>query len=184
MLGFASGVDDCCLILVTAGTRHCLSNQLNVPGWFPATIGFLLGGGFLYAVDKLLPHLHNLTSRSTAEGIHTSWRRSVLLVLAVSLHNVPEGLAVGVAFGAVSAGLGQATLGAAIALAIGIGLQNFPEGLAVSLPLRSDGLSAKRSFWWGQLSGIVEPMAAVIGTVSALFMQHMLPYALSLRRER
>jgi zinc transporter, ZIP family len=114
-----------------------------------------------------------------SEGIHTSWRRSVLLVLAVSLHNFPEGLAVGVAFGAAAAGVQNATLGAAIALAVGIGLQNFPEGLAVSLPLRKEGLSAGKSFWWGQLSGFVEPVAGILGAISAIYMRSFLPYALS-----
>ena len=117
------------------------------------------------------------------EGVKTSWQRSTLLVFAVTLHNIPEGLAIGVAFGAVSANLssaalGGATLGGAIALAIGIGLQNFPEGAAVSLPFRREGVSRSKSFMMGQASGIVEPMAGVLGAVFVTYMQNLLPYAL------
>jgi len=114
-----------------------------------------------------------------AEGVKTSWQRTTLLVMAITLHNIPEGLAVGVAFGAVAVGLPSATLPAAIALAIGIGLQNFPEGLAVAVPLRREGLSRAKSFWYGQLSGAVEPVAGVLGAATVLLAQEILPYALS-----
>ena len=151
--------------------------------WGPPVIGFLAGGVFLRILDRLLPHLHPGLKISEAEGIHTSWRRSVLLVSAITLHNIPEGLAVGVTFGAVGIGVAEgipeATLGAAIALAIGIGLQNFPEGTAVSMPLRREGMSRGRSFFYGQLSGVVEPIAAVIGASAVLIAQPILPYALA-----
>jgi ZIP family zinc transporter len=127
----------------------------------------------------VLPHLHIGFPIEEAEGVKTSWHRSTLLVFAITLHNIPEGLAVGVAFGALAAGLPFASLGAAIALAIGIGIQNFPEGMAVSLPLRREGMSRKKSFWYGQLSAIVEPIAGVIGAVAVIIAQPILPYALA-----
>ena len=147
--------------------------------WLPPLIGFLSGGAFLWVVDKILPHLHPGFPVSEAEGIKTSWHRSVLLVSAITLHNIPEGLAVGVAFGAAASGHPAATLGMAIALAIGIGIQNFPEGAAVSVPLRREGMSRIKSFWYGQLSGAVEPIAGVIGAVAVIAMEPLLPYTLS-----
>ena len=139
----------------------------------------MLGGLFLWGVDKLLPHLHIGMPTSEAEGIKTTWQRSVLLVLAITLHNFPEGLAVGVAFGALAADLPAASLAGAIALAIGIGLQNFPEGAAVSIPLRREGLSRRKSFWFGQMSGVVEPIAGVLGALAVIFIRPILPYALA-----
>lgn len=179
MLGFASGV------MISASFWSLLfpaiemSKDLNIPQWLPAVIGFLLGGLFLYLIDKLIPHLHINFPEDSAEGIRTTWKRTTLLVLAVTLHNIPEGLAVGVAFGASALGLPSASLLAAITLAIGIGLQNFPEGLAISMPLRREGLSLLRSFWYGQLSGIVEPIAGVIGAGAVLIARPILPYALA-----
>jgi len=149
------------------------------PAWVPALVGFLLGGFFLRLMDRLLPHLHRDQPLSAAEGIPTRLHRTQLLVLAITLHNIPEGLAVGVAFGAASQGLSEASLGAAFALALGIGLQNFPEGTAVSMPLRREGLSRFRSFWWGQLSAIVEPTAAVAGAYAVTHARGLLPYALA-----
>ncbi len=148
--------------------------------WVPPLIGFLLGAVFLRVCDRILPHIH--PGLAVAEGIKTSWRRSTLLVLAITLHNIPEGLAVGVAFGAAAHLTGdaqQAQIGAAIALAIGIGLQNFPEGSAVSLPLRREGMSRRKAFWYGQLSGIVEPIAGVAGAAMVIYMEPILPYALA-----
>jgi ZIP family zinc transporter len=133
----------------------------------------------LFGVDHLLPHLHIGANMNEAEGIHTTWKRSVLLVLAITLHNIPEGLAVGVGFGAVAAGIPSANLSGAIALAIGIGLQNFPEGAAVSIPLRREGLSRWKSFVYGQASGLVEPIAGVLGAALVLAMRPILPYALA-----
>jgi ZIP family zinc transporter len=138
-----------------------------------------LGGLFLAVADKILPHLHLGQPRAAAEGVRTSWQRSVLLVMAITLHNIPEGLAVGVAFGAAAANLPAATLAGAVALAIGIGIQNFPEGIAVAMPLRGEGMSRWKSFGFGQASALVEPVAAVIGAAAVLLMQPLLPYALS-----
>lgn len=154
--------------------------------WLPAAIGFLLGALFLYGLDKVIPHLHIFAKREDAEGIQTKWKKTILLVLAIALHNIPEGLAVGVAFGAIASpellGVGGAsvfTIGSAIALAIGIGIQNFPEGFAVSMPLRRNGLSKFKSWQWGQLSAIVEPIFAVIGAVVVMQVFPILPYALA-----
>jgi len=147
--------------------------------WVPAVIGFLGGGVFLYGLDKILPHLHLGLARDKAEGIPTTWRRSVLLVLAITLHNIPEGLAVGVAFGALAMNPEIGVLSGAIVLAFGIGLQNFPEGAAVSVPLRREGLSRWKSFLYGQASGVVEPIAGVVGALLVVSMSSILPYALS-----
>lgn len=179
MLGFAAGVMVAASYWSLLAPSIELSAEGPLPEWLPPAIGFLLGGGFLWAVDKVLPHLHLDYPMEEAEGIKTSWKRSVLLVLAITLHNIPEGLAVGVAFGAVAAGLPSASLAGAIVLAIGIGLQNFPEGAAVSIPLRRDGMSRMRSFFYGQASGLVEPVAGVLGAIAVLSMRAILPYALA-----
>jgi len=179
MLGFAAGVmiaASCWSLLIPSID---LSGQLGIIPWVPPVVGFLLGGGFLYAIDKIIPHLHLGFEMSESEGIKTSWQRSVLLVLAITLHNIPEGLAVGVAFGAAAAGLPSASLSAAIALAIGIGLQNFPEGMAVSVPLRGEGFSRLKAFMFGQASGLVEPLAAMLGALAVISIRSILPYAMS-----
>jgi len=179
MLGFASGV------MIAASFWSLLSPAIEMaeggarPAWMVAATGFLAGGVFLYLIDKTLPHLHMGLEKSKAEGIKTSWQRSVLLVLAITLHNIPEGLAVGVAFGAAASALPSASLAGAAALAVGIGLQNFPEGAAVSIPLRREGFSRLKSFLYGQASGLVEPAAGVIGAAAVLSMRSILPYALS-----
>lgn len=177
-LGFAAGV------MIAASFWSLLSPGIemaeglgHIP-WLTAAIGFLSGGVFMRLTDKFLPHLHPGLEIEKSEGVKTSWQRSTLLVLAITLHNIPEGLAVGVAFGAVAADLPSATLGGAIALAIGIGIQNFPEGTAVSMPLRREGMGKWKSFFMGQASGIVEPVAGVIGALFVLKMQNILPYAL------
>ncbi len=179
MLGFAAGVMIAASFWSLLAPAIEMAEGTGVPAWLPATVGFLLGGAFLWGVDKVLPHLHLGLPRNEAEGIPTSWRRSVLLVLAITMHNIPEGLAVGVAFGAAAAGLSTATVASATALALGIGLQNFPEGAAVSIPLRREGVSRLKSFWYGQLSGLVEPVAGVIGAALVLLIQPILPYALA-----
>lgn len=175
MLGFAGGV------MIAASYWSLLAPAIEMskeaPAWFPAMVGFLLGGVFLWSIDKILPHLHIGFPIEEAEGIKTSWRRITLFTLAITLHNIPEGLSVGVAFG--TAGLGLSSLSEAIALTIGIGIQNFPEGLVVSMPLRREGFSRLKSFWYGQLSGIVEPLASVIGAAAVTISQPILPYALS-----
>ena len=179
MLGFAAGVMIAASYWSLLAPAIEMAEESNGPSWVPATGGFLLGGAFLWGVDKVLPHLHLGYPTSEAEGLKTSWRRSVLLVLAITLHNFPEGLAVGVAFGAVAAGLPAASLPGALALALGIGLQNFPEGAAVSVPLRREGMSRLRSFWYGQLSGTVEPIAGVLGAAAVVLVKPILPYALA-----
>jgi len=179
MLGFAAGVMIAASFWSLLAPAIEMAAKSSVPEWVPASVGFLLGGAFLWLTDKLLPHLHIGFPMDEAEGVHTHWRRSVLLVLAITLHNIPEGLAVGVAFGAVASDLPSASLAGAMALALGIGIQNFPEGAAVSIPLRREGFSRLRSFWYGQLSGVVEPIAGVIGAVAVIWMQPILPYALA-----
>ncbi|MGD8302671.1 MAG: ZIP family metal transporter [Desulfobacterales bacterium] len=179
MLGFAAGV------MIAASYWSLLAPAIemaeagNLPPWVPATAGFLAGGVFLWGVDKILPHLHLGFPRDEAEGIKTSWHRSVLLVLAITLHNIPEGLAVGVAFGALAYDLPATSLAGAVALALGIGIQNFPEGTAVSVPLRREGFSRLKSFWYGQLSGVVEPIAGVLGALAVVLVRPLLPYALA-----
>ena len=179
MLGFAGGVMIAASYWSLLAPAIEMSAGKDIPTWFPAAAGFFLGGIFLWGIDKILPHLHIGFALEEAEGIKTSWHRSTLLVLAITLHNIPEGLAVGVAFGAVASGFPSATLAGAVTLAIGIGIQNFPEGLAVSMPLRREGMSRLKSFWYGQLSGIVEPVAGVIGAAIVILAQPVLPYALS-----
>ncbi|MBT4289860.1 MAG: ZIP family metal transporter [Deltaproteobacteria bacterium] len=178
MLGFAAGVMIAASFWSLLAPGLEMAEQLGHTPWLTAVIGFMGGGIFMRLTDNFLPHLHPGLELSQSEGVKTSWQRSTLLVTAITLHNVPEGLAVGVAFGAVAAGLPSATIGGAIALAIGIGIQNFPEGAAVSMPLRREGVSKWKSFMLGQSSGIVEPIAGVIGAVFVLSMQNVLPYAL------
>jgi zinc transporter, ZIP family len=179
MLGFAAGVMIAASFWSLLMPAIKMSEESGVIPWMPALVGFLSGGAFLLLVDKLLPHLHLGLSTDKAEGIKTSWQRSVLLVLAITLHNIPEGLAVGVAFGALANNPDAGMLAGAIALAIGIGLQNFPEGAAVSIPLRREGFSRLKAFNYGQLSGVVEPIAGVIGAYLVLTITPLLPYALS-----
>ena len=177
MLGFTGGV------MVAASFWSLLAPGIEMsPGEgfvkvIPAAVGFALGAIFLYGLDKVLPHLH--INFKESEGIKTPWHKTTLLTLAITLHNIPEGLAVGVLFGGVAAGFDGATIGGAVALALGIGLQNFPEGFAVAMPLRRQGLSRRKSFMYGQASALVEPIAAVIGAWAVMTFQPILPYALS-----
>ena len=178
MLGFAAGVMIAASFWSLLAPGIEMAEELGQLPWLTAAVGFMGGGIFMRLIDKFLPHLHPSLSIDKSEGIKTSWQRSTLLVLAITLHNIPEGLAVGVAFGAVAADLPSATMGSAIALAIGIGIQNFPEGTAVSMPLRREGMTKWKSFLMGQASGIVEPIAGVMGALFVLNMQNILPYAL------
>ncbi len=177
-LGFAAGVMIAASFWSLLSPGIEMAKTLGQIPWLSAVIGFMGGGIFMRLIDNFLPHLHPGLAMDKKEGVKTSWQRSTLLVLAITLHNIPEGLAVGVAFGAVGAGLPSATLGGAIALAIGIGIQNFPEGTAVAMPLRREGMSKGKSFFMGQASGIVEPIAGVIGALFVMKMQNILPYAL------
>jgi ZIP family zinc transporter len=177
MLGFTGGV------MVAASFWSLLSPAIEMSAGegfvkvMPSAIGFGLGALFIFGLDKILPHIHINFKKS--EGIKTPWRRTTLLVLAITLHNIPEGLAIGVLFGGVAAGIPEASIAGAVVLAFGIGLQNFPEGIAVAMPLRRSGVSKLKSFWYGQLSAIVEPIAGVIGAVAVTFFTPLLPYALA-----
>ena len=179
MLGFTGGV------MVAASFWSLLSPAIEMSAGegfvkvMPSAIGFGLGALFIFTIDKVLPHLHINFKEEDAEGIKTPWRRTTLLTLAITLHNIPEGLAVGVLFGGVAAGIPEASVAGAFVLAFGIGLQNFPEGIAVAMPLRRSGISRFKSFWYGQLSAIVEPIAAVIGALAVTFFTPILPYALA-----
>lgn len=179
MLGFTGGV------MVAASFWSLLAPAIEMTegeGFakvFPAAIGFGLGALFLFFLDKYLPHLHINFKPSESEGVETSLHKTTLLVLAITLHNIPEGLAVGVLFGGVAAGIPEASIAGAVILAMGIGIQNFPEGVAVSMPLRRQGVSRRKSFWYGQLSAIVEPVAGVIGALAVSFFTPVLPYALA-----
>ena len=176
-LGFAGG------IMVAASYWSLLAPAIEMSKddritWLAPAVGFLAGGFFLWGVDKILPHLHIGLSEE-AEGVKTSLQRTQLFILAIILHHIPEGLAVGIAFGAISSGLSSATLPAAIALTIGVGIQSLPEGLAVSMPLRREGMSRLKSFWYGQLSAAVDPIAGVIGALFVLHIKTLMPYALA-----
>ncbi len=179
MLGFAAGVMIAASIFSLLVPSIEMSEGIGVPIWFPAAIGFMLGGTFLRIFDRLIPHLHIGFPMEEAEGVKTRWKRSVLLVLAVTLHNIPEGLAVGVAFGAAAANLSTATLAGAVVLAIGLGIQNLPEGMAVSVPLRREGFSRRKSFFFGQISGATEPIAGIFGAAAVIMIEPILPYAMS-----
>ncbi len=180
MLGFTGGV------MVAASFWSLLNPAIEISEkmypdmkWMPAAVGFFLGAMFIYVLDRFTPHLHINFGISETEGVKTKLHRTTLLILAITLHNIPEGLAVGVLFGAAALGMEDASVTGAIALALGIGIQNFPEGIAVAMPLRRHGVSRRKSFWYGQLSAIVEPVAGVIGAVAVIYMQPVLPFALA-----
>ncbi len=180
MLGFTGGV------MVAASFWSLLNPAIELSekqypsmSWMPAAVGFLIGALFLFGLDKIMPHLHINFKEHEKEGVKTQWHKTTLLVLAITLHNIPEGLAVGVLFGAAGLGIDGATIAGAIALAIGIGIQNFPEGFAVAMPLRRQGVSRWKSFWYGQMSAIVEPIFGVIGALAVIYMQPILPFALA-----
>lgn len=179
MLGFSGGVMIAASYWSLLAPAIEISESMNVPSWLPPATGFLLGGVFLWGIDRILPHLHLGFPMEEAEGIKTNLKRTTLLVLAITIHNIPEGLAIGVAFGALASNMEFTTLVGAISLAVGIGIQNFPEGLAVSMPLRREGLSVFKSFWYGQLSGVVEPIASILGALTVTASHAILPYALS-----
>lgn len=179
MLGFSGGVMLAASYWSLLAPAIEISEQGSSAAWLPPMVGFLMGGGALWVLDKSLPHLHLGFRLEEAEGPKTSWRRAILLVTAITLHNIPEGLAVGVAFGGVIAGIPSSGVAAAMALSIGIGIQNFPEGIAVAMPLRAEGMGRLKSFWFGQLSAAVEPVAAICGAALVMLAAPILPYALS-----
>jgi len=180
MLGFTGGVMVAASFWSLLNPAIEMSEKMypSIP-WMPAAVGFFLGAIFLFGLDKFLPHLHINFKESEKEGVKTQWHKTTLLVLAITLHNIPEGLAVGVLFGAAGLGIDGATIAGAVALAIGIGIQNFPEGFAVAMPLRRNGVSRLKSFYYGQLSAVVEPIFAVLGAIAVLYMEPILPFALS-----
>lgn len=179
MLGFASGVMIAASFWSLLAPAIELSETGPIPAWFVAAAGFTGGAAFLWLADRLMPHMHFSAHDGETEGIHTKLRRSVLLVLSITLHNIPEGLAVGVAFGALSGIITPESILPAVAVALGIGIQNFPEGAAVSIPLRREGLSRPKSFFYGQASGLVEPIAGVFGALLVTLVRPVLPYALA-----
>ena len=178
-LGFTAGVMIAASFWSLLNPAIALAEEMGMVKWVPPLVGFMAGALSMRVVDYLLPHVHLFGQMEEAEGVKTRWRKTTLLVLAITLHNIPEGLAIGVAFGAVSAGFDSASFSAAVALALGIGIQNFPEGTAVAVPLRREGLSRVKSWWYGQLSATVEPFAAVIGALAVVSMRPILPYALA-----
>jgi ZIP family zinc transporter len=181
MLGFTGGVMVAASFWSLLSPAIEMSEKMYAPGfsWIPAAVGFLLGSLFIFFLDKVTPHLHLNFGVSETEGVKTKLHKTTLLILAITLHNIPEGLAVGVLFGAAAIGVEDTSVSGAIALAIGIGIQNFPEGIAVAMPLRRHGVSRRKSFYYGQLSAVVEPVAGVIGAVAVIYMQPILPYALA-----
>jgi ZIP family zinc transporter len=179
MLGFAAGVMIAISYWSLLAPAIEMSSGTRLPAWFPAAAGFSAGAFFLYGLDKVLPHLHLGAPTAEAEGVATTWRRATLLIMAITLHNIPEGLAVGVAFGAAVADTGVTTISAALAVALGIGIHNLPEGAVVALSLRCENVSKARSFFFGQLTATVEPIFAVIGAAAVLLVRPAMPYALA-----
>ena len=179
MLGFAAGIMVAASFWSLLAPAIEMAEKSSLPAWLVAAIGFLSGAAFLWLADRILPHAHFFAKEGEVEGIPTNWRHSILLVFSITLHNIPEGLAVGVAFGAAANSMSETGLLAAVAVALGIGIQNFPEGAAVSIPLRREGVSRMKSFMYGQASGLVEPIAGVIGAAMVTSMEAILPYALA-----
>src|SRR5690554_2717530 len=179
MLGFTGGVMIAASYFSLLAPAIAMSEGEGFSRVLPASIGFLLGALFLFGLDKILPHLHINFKEKDSEGIKTPWQKTTLLTLAITMHNIPEGLAVGVLFGGVAMGVPEATIAGAVILSIGIAIQNFPEGIAVAMPLRRMGMSRKKSFLYGQSSALVEPIAAVIGAMAVAFFTPILPYALA-----
>ncbi|HNS32589.1 MAG TPA: ZIP family metal transporter [bacterium] len=178
-LGFAGGVMVAASFFSLLLPAINLAEESSVPSWFTVAAGFVLGCIFIYILDRAIPHLHPNMPYGEKEGPRSELSLSFLLVLAITLHNIPEGLAVGVAFGSLKFPASGATFAMATSLALGIGLQNLPEGMAVSVPLQGTGISRRKAFWFGQLSGMVEPIAGVVGALAVVFFKPLLPYALA-----
>ncbi|MFA5794204.1 MAG: ZIP family metal transporter [Candidatus Brocadiia bacterium] len=177
MLGFAAGVMIAASIWSLLDPAIQMSRSGPLPAWLPAAIGFTVGVLAISSIDRILPHLHIGLPEVKAEGIKTHWRQSVLLMLAITLHNFPEGLAIGVVFGGMASGAPAAALPLALILTLGLGIQNIPEGMAISFPLHRQGMTRGRSFWYGQLSALTEPLGGVIGVVAVTMVNSLLPYA-------
>jgi zinc transporter, ZIP family len=177
LLGFASGVMIAASVWSLLIPAIDMSESMGKFSFVPAVVGFAIGIAFLLLMDKLIPHLH--LSSDEPEGIKSSLKKSTMLVLAVTLHNIPEGMAVGVVFAGVMTGSSNITLAGAFALAIGIAIQNFPEGAIISLPLKTEGKSKGKAFLYGMLSGVVEPIGAVITILLTTYVVPLLPYLLS-----
>ena len=178
MLGFASGVMIAASFwsLLQPAIERAEENS-NIPAYIVATLGFLFGAVFIWLSDKVVSVARKKVNNTKKDS--KSINRIIMLILSITLHNIPEGLAVGVAFGALREGYTAESLMGAISVAVGIGLQNFPEGAAVSIPLRREGYSRKKSFFYGQASGMVEPIAGIIGALLVIYVETILPYALS-----
>jgi zinc transporter, ZIP family len=177
MFGFAAGV------MIAASYWSLLAPAIEIsagkaiPKWFPPAIGFILGSFFILAFDKIIPHLHSGFPMEEKEGVKTNLQRNILFIFAVTLHNIPEGMAIGVAFGSILSG--GSSFRTAVILALGIGIQNIAEGSAVAMPLRCEGMTCRRSFHYGQLSAVVEPISAFFAALAVTSFQHIMPYALS-----
>lgn len=180
MLGLAAGIMIAASFWSLLEPAFTIAEEsgFSIP-WLTVVGGFLMGAGFIFLIDKILPHLHIGSDPKFTEGIKTKWNRSTLLILAITLHNIPEGLAVGVAFASIANTGDLALIMPAITLALGMGLQNIPEGAAVSLPLRREGMSRGKAFFWGQFSGLVEVIAGVMGAIAVMAIHSMLPFALA-----
>ena len=171
MLGFAAGIMISASFFSLLSPAIEMANSLKLNVWFVISIGFILGGILLFIGDKVFDHFYDKEKKNN--------KRIIMLILSITLHNIPEGLAVGVSFGSIAYGLDGATFGSACILALGIGIQNFPEGCAISFPLRREGMSRKKAFFWGQLSGIVEPISGIIGALLVMKIRLVLPFLLS-----
>jgi ZIP family zinc transporter len=178
MLGFASGVMLSATFWSLLLPSTEISRQNHLPIWLPGSVGLLLGWIFMRGLDIVIPHLHIGAPEGGEEGLSTHWRKTLLLVLAVTLHNLPEGIIVGVSFSASSLNPQIAPLSASLALSLGVGIQDFPEGLAVAVPLRREGLSRWKSFFYGQLSGVVEPLGALLTAFGTTLAKAALPFAM------
>ena len=177
LLGFASGVMIAASVWSLLMPSIDMAREQQITAWMPATVGFLLGMVFLLGLDCFIPHLHLESTKP--EGIKSNFKKTTMMVLAVTLHNIPEGMSVGVALAGAIVGNAGITMAGAIALAIGIAIQNFPEGAIISMPLKAEGMSKPKAFWYGTLSGIVEPIGAILTILLTRFLVPILPYLLA-----
>ena len=179
LLGFSAGVMIAASFWSLLSPAIDMANSMKMISWLVVFLGFFSGGLLLFLGDKLYDFLQNRNKKRITASKSSKIKRCLMLVFSITLHNIPEGLVVGVAFGSLAYSLEGSTLASSLTLALGIGLQNFPEGSAVSLPLRREGMSRKKAFFYGQLSGVVEPIAAVVGAILVLHIQSLLPFLLA-----